>query len=76
MIKIGGKIRYGYKIVSGVVSNEVKNYIDSKVFKGEFLSRSQAINFIITEYVYNKKNTEFKNSQFNAYKHNVFDYKL
>ena len=62
--------------MSGIVRNDVKNYIDSKVSKGEFLSRSQVIGAIITEYVNKKNNNELKNSQLNAYKHNVFAYKL
>ena len=72
---MGGKIRYGYIIVSGIVKNDVKDFIDSEVDKGHYLSRSHAIGFIITEYVNNKKKTEHKINQFNDYKHNALAYK-
>jgi len=47
---MGGKIREGYSIVSGVVKNDIKKYIDSLVKKGIFASRCQAIGFLITRF--------------------------
>ncbi len=72
---MGGKIKYGYIIISGIVKNDVKDFIDSEVDKGYFLSRSQAIRQIITEYVNNKKKTEQKIAQSYAYNHNALAYK-
>jgi hypothetical protein len=76
VIEIGGKIRNGFSIVSGIIRNDVKKFIDLKVNKGEFLSRSKAIGTILTEYVNNKKNSDSKDSQLNASKHNDIAYKL
>jgi Arc/MetJ-type ribon-helix-helix transcriptional regulator len=48
---MGGRVKKGYSIVGGVVKNEVKDYYDSLVDGGIFESRSEAIGFILTEFV-------------------------
>jgi len=50
VVFIGGKIKEGYSIVSGVVKNDIKKHIDSLVKQGKFTSRCQAIGFLITKF--------------------------
>ena len=52
---MGGKVKDGHSIISGLVKNEIKYYIDTQVNDGAFRSRCQAIGYIITKYV--KKRT-------------------
>ena len=47
---MGGKIKKGYCIVSGVVNNDIKKYLDNQVENGMFKSRCQAIGFLITKF--------------------------
>ena len=66
-VNMGGKIKRGYSIITGVVKDEIKEYIDSQVKKGIFRSRCHAVGCIITKYV-NKNVSNSKYSYFNAYK--------
>ncbi|GAG36723.1 unnamed protein product [marine sediment metagenome] len=54
---MGGKVKDGYAIISGVVEDEVKDCFDKLVSEGIFRSRCHAIGFILTEFAKNHQKT-------------------
>lgn len=62
---MGGKIRKGSSIITGVVRDEIKERIDLLVRKGMYKSRCQAVGDILTNF-FNKNPSNQKTSHFNA----------
>ena len=54
---MGGKVKDGYAIISGVVEEDVKDCFDKLVSEGVFRSRCYAIGFILTEFAKNHQRT-------------------
>jgi len=44
---MGGKVRSGYTIITGVVTEDVKNEIIARVEKGEFKNISRAVGLLL-----------------------------
>jgi hypothetical protein len=60
---MGGKLRDGFSIVGGVVTDDVKEFLDEMVRNGDFPSRSQAVGTIISEFVIRRRESIEINNQ-------------
>jgi hypothetical protein len=47
---MGGRVKAGYCIIGGVVKEEVREFFDELVAKGNFESRSKAIGRVLTKF--------------------------